>query len=156
MTNSFDTLETRSLEAPFTSEVGRPLTTNPDCVGILVGAEFVKGPLPPGNLVALDSVFGWILMGTINNTESFGEGTTFFDGTLGAAVEHLCILEELSDAKAACTPEENAFENISVETHVRLETGRYMNALPFKTTDPPMGESHDLTLCLLSLEHLFK
>ncbi|KAJ8898087.1 hypothetical protein PR048_003447 [Dryococelus australis] len=49
--------------------------SNPGCVDML---EY-NLKAPPGTPVALDSVFGWILMGRVNNAQSFGEAATFFE-----------------------------------------------------------------------------
>ncbi|KAJ8895803.1 hypothetical protein PR048_001141 [Dryococelus australis] len=118
---------------------------------------------PSGTPVALDSVFGWILMGRVNDAQPFKEVATFFvtsnpsDEALDAVVECLWKLEKLPDGKVACKPEENERETMLVETHVQLETGRHMDTLPFKTTDPNLGESHDLALRRFHLlERCFK
>ncbi|XP_071052628.1 uncharacterized protein [Onthophagus taurus] len=131
-------------------------TPEPDCnsmeVDLLLGAElvpqvFLSGRIQnkPNDPVALESIFGWILIGksSISSTTSTCLSTT--DAFLDESLPRFWELESIPRS-STLTLEENQCENHFKQNYVRTEAGRFIVSLPFKNQEPILGSSYQSTL----------
>lgn len=131
-----------------------PLFHTPQPVEMLLGADILSHILlgnvvtgSPGSPIAMNSVFGYLLLGKIafnSPTPSSVQAcfsSLFDDGDLKRFWE----LESVPEVKAL-TPEERLCESIFESSHYRDVTGRYTVALPRKPDASPLGESRDIAL----------
>lgn len=122
-------------------------------IDILFGADvfplLLCGDKREGGLnepVALSTIFGWILMGRIADTEE--RTTTALYTTLESidqSVQRFWELEEVPTADRK-TPADVKCEEIYTSTTSRQEDGRYIVHLPFITNPPKLGESRPIAL----------
>lgn len=111
-----------------------PLYHRPQPVDVLLGADilpyiFLDGRIT-GNIgepTAFNTVFGWILMGSINNHECVNIATfnVSISETLDATLKKFWELEELPCVRHF-SPDEEAAEEIYKNTTSRLKSGRFM------------------------------
>ncbi|CAH2109066.1 unnamed protein product [Euphydryas editha] len=112
---------------------------------------------PHGNLLAQNTLFGWILSGKIEQ-ESVKENIL----NLHVQVREDELLKkfweienEPNSIEKRLTEEEKLCEKLYEETTLRRKDGRFVVRLPFKTIDPQCqyGQSYDIAINkLLSLE----
>ncbi|CAH2090035.1 unnamed protein product [Euphydryas editha] len=141
-----------------------PEFSSPGKVDMLLGAD-VYGEIlqngvkksPHGNLLAQNTLFGWILSGKIEQ-ESVKENVLNLhvqireDELLKKFWE---IENEPNSIEKRLTEEEKLCEKLYEETTLRRKDGRFVVRLPFKTIDPQCqyGQSYDIAINkLLSLE----
>lgn len=141
-------------------------------IDVLLGADilpflFLDGRITEnaGEPTAINTVFGWILMGSINNYEPVSITTlnVSISDTLNVTLKKFWELEELSSVHHLSSYEEAA-EQIYKTTTSRLISGRFMVAIPFRTPSPLLGDSkssalrryHNLELRLSKNDDLHK
>ncbi|XP_047532738.1 uncharacterized protein LOC125067886 [Vanessa atalanta] len=153
-----DWLELKSLP------LADPEFSSPGKVDILLGAD-VYGEIlqngvkksPRGNLLAQNTLFGWVLSGKIEQ-ESVKENVL----NLHVQVKEDELLKkfweienEPNSIEKRLTEEEKLCEKLYEETTLRREDGKFVVKLPFKTNNPQCqyGQSCDIAINkLLSLE----
>ncbi|XP_076658249.1 uncharacterized protein LOC143362189 [Halictus rubicundus] len=141
-----------------------PMSSDP--IDLLIGAD-LYGQLLTGELrrrgddepIAQSTTLGWILSGPITPSSI----PTRIDVHHGAVFERLensirkfWEVEAITD-KPALSPDAELCEHHFQTTHSRSTTGRYIVRLPFKTTQPELGDSRSAaTRHLLQLENRFR
>ncbi|KAG8239766.1 hypothetical protein J437_LFUL019247 [Ladona fulva] len=129
----------------------------PDSVDLILGVDLCPKIFLGGgtviwfafkdcNLVLVDSIFGWILMGSIVDSSL---GVTPCESSL-CAVEEVPLVTQLkrfweleeSTVRVAPNPEEIRCEELFVKTHRRNASGTYIVSLPFRSELPSLGESY--------------
>lgn len=135
----------------------------PGPIDLLLGAEIFASLLQPGSVgggskqpSAINSVFGWILLGSVGCKEEESIQTFFVkeDDLLHEQVKCLWELESF-EATTRLTPDEERCEEIFVTQHSRNPSGRYIAPLPFKENnkDSSFPGSRDIALrCFHSIE----
>lgn len=123
----------------------------PSCIDVLLGAEIFPYILQDGRLlgnanepVALNSVFGWLLMGKYESSE-FSHATTLFS-THNEDIDNFAldkIIKKFWETEEppriqSISPEDTLCENIFLNTFNRSESGRYVVDLPFKDATEPI------------------
>lgn len=125
----------------------------PKEIDLLLGAElfptiFQNGILAgkEGEPVALNTIFGWVLMGKVHcasPNSSLVSFATSVDFSLESTLKNFWELEEVPTVKSLSS-EEIYCENVFAENHHRDTTGRYVVPLPFKELAPCFGDSYSL------------
>ncbi|XP_050305604.1 uncharacterized protein LOC126742841 [Anthonomus grandis grandis] len=143
-----------------------PQFDKPAPVELLLGAEIYAQVLKsgqiygdPGQPVALDTEFGWVLLGRIHQNSTFsmsspklGSYFTAFDNSLDVTLRKFWELESVPQRKFL-SPDEKRAEEIYQNTVSRDCTGRFTVALPFKQNSPIFGDTFSLAhCCFMSLE----
>ncbi|XP_070071097.1 uncharacterized protein [Drosophila takahashii] len=113
-------------------------------VDILLGSEHVWSVFTgrkkydnKGNLIAISSVFGWVITSLITSSPSNACAlTTTVD--IGATLQKFCELENVQSS-AKLEPEDDQVEKHFLATHSRDENGNYIVELPFNTENPEFG-----------------
>lgn len=128
----------------------------PGPIDILLGADVFSRILKDGRVTsnnnnhptAIETVFGFILMGSIENI-ACPQINSFFTSvecqTLDKTLKKFWEVEEIN-YKRLLSPEDELCENIFVKTHTRTETGRYMVNLPFNQLEPFFENSKEIAL----------
>uniref|UniRef100_A0A8D8SQJ6 Integrase catalytic domain-containing protein n=2 Tax=Cacopsylla melanoneura TaxID=428564 RepID=A0A8D8SQJ6_9HEMI len=133
-------------------------------IDFLLGADLyphilvTKGPtIIQGEPVAINTIFGWVLMGKVPVPSSSEIKTSLFVHTesadpLDALMKRFWEVEEVSTQKFE-NPEDKTCEEFYQDTTVREPNGRYCVSLPFKEEPPAVGSTRDIALRrFLSLE----
>ncbi|XP_074038689.1 uncharacterized protein [Leptinotarsa decemlineata] len=118
---------------------------------ILKGSSHVVNTDKP---VALDTIFGWIIMGKLGVSSSSPviSISTFIDSSLENSVKSLWELEQVP-AAPSFTKEDMEAEELYKSSVSRDSSGRFCVALPFKIVQPTFPNSRDIALKrFLSLE----
>nr|XP_037868121.1 uncharacterized protein LOC119628750 [Bombyx mori] len=125
----------------------------PQPVEMLLGADILSHVLlgntivgPPGTPIAMNSVFGYLLLGKLDLDSSVP--TSFqvcFSSFDNDNLQRFWELESIPE-KRSYTPDEELCESFFQKTHTRNADGRYMFALPFKPDAPSLGESRSIAL----------
>ncbi|XP_070075756.1 uncharacterized protein [Drosophila takahashii] len=113
-------------------------------VDILLGSEHVWSVFTgrkmydnKGNLIAISSVFGWVITSLITSSPSNAIAlTTTVD--IGATLQKFWELENVQSS-AKLEPEDDQVEKHFLATHSRDENGKYIVELPFNTENPEFG-----------------
>ncbi|XP_044250699.1 uncharacterized protein [Drosophila takahashii] len=113
-------------------------------VDILLGSEHVWSVFTgrkmydnKGNLIAISSVFGWVITSLITSSPSNACAlTTTVD--IGATLQKFWELENVQSS-AKLEPEDDQVEKHFLATHSRDENGKYIVELPFNTENPEFG-----------------
>jgi len=131
-----------------------PLYHRPQAVDLLLGADILpmlllngKATGKPGEPIAFETVFGWILMGPVDkNAQSTVTAMCLsVSETLDLSIRRFWELEELPVVRHL-SPDERAAEEIYKKTTTRLRTGRFMVSLPFRKASPLLGDSKSVAL----------
>ncbi|XP_071055150.1 uncharacterized protein [Onthophagus taurus] len=118
---------------------------------LLIGGRVMGGPDDP---VAIESVFGWILMGrsTSSSTNSLITCLSIDDVSFENTIQKFWELESLPTKTITCSEDQQCEDHFQ-KFCSRTETGRFMVSLPFKPHEPVLGESYQQALKrFLSLE----
>nr|XP_037877020.1 uncharacterized protein LOC119630728 [Bombyx mori] len=125
----------------------------PQPVEMLLGADILSHVLlgntivgPPGTPIAMNSVFGYLLLGKLDL--DFSVPTSFqvcFSSFDNDNLQRFWELESIPE-KRSYTPDEELCESFFQKTHTRNADGRYVVALPFKPDAPSLGESRSIAL----------
>ncbi|XP_062526540.1 uncharacterized protein LOC134199505 [Bombyx mori] len=128
----------------------------PQPVEMLLGADILSHVLlgntivgPPGTPIAMNSVFGYLLLGKLDLDSSVP--TSFqvcFSSFDNDNLQRFWELESIPE-KRSYTPDEELCESFFQKTHTRNADGRYVVALPFKPDAPSLGESRSIALARL-------
>lgn len=136
----------------------------PGPVDVLLGADVLgevlltnKRMLQPGGLVALDTKFGYVIMGPVLTVPQPPEEESCLVGTaLSEAVQKFWEIEEPPTASRMSSEQEEC-ELFYQNNTGRLRSGRFITRLPLLTHRPPLGESRALAeKRLLSMERRMK
>lgn len=97
-------------------------------------------PMVGGDPTALDTAFGWLIIGRVPTVNPQPNTVSLFAtcDPLDSLLRRFWEIEETS-AKPPIAPEDDFCEKHFVSTHARSATGRYQVGLPFKPDAPPMG-----------------
>lgn len=123
----------------------------PKEIELLLGADIFPLLLRNGRAhgkvnepTAIETVFGWVLMGKVQVTHPLCKINSFFL-SLDLTLKKFWELEEVPKVSPS-SPEDLLCEKIFAENHARDRTGRYSVALPFKGPEPLFGESRSIAL----------
>lgn len=152
-----------SCEIPYTgwSHIKNLTLADPDFhtpqpVEMLLGADVLPHILlhntitgVPGSPVAMNSIFGYLLMGKVefesSSPVSFPIQVCHSSVNDDFDLKRFWELESIPEQKSL-SPDELLCETVYETTHTRNESGRYVVALPFRPDAPPLGESRDIAL----------
>jgi hypothetical protein len=126
-----------------------PLYYRPQSIDLLLGADilpmlFLNGKAAGqlGEPIALETVFGWILMGPVENRCQSTVTAMFLSisESLDSSIRRFWELEEFPTVRHL-SPDERAAEEHYKITTTRLRSGRFMDSLPFRKASPLLGDS---------------
>ncbi|XP_029341258.1 uncharacterized protein LOC103311969 [Acyrthosiphon pisum] len=126
-----------------------PLYHRPQAVDLLLGADILpmlllngKATGKPGEPIAFETVFGWILMGPVDRNAQSNVTAMCLSvaETLDLSIRRFWELEELPIVRHL-SPDERAAEEIHKKTTTRLRTRRFMVSLAFRKASPLLGPS---------------
>ena len=160
---------------PLPDSVRRPLKglkladpewSKPGPIDLLIGADLYpyiytgrKIILAEDWPVALDSIYGWVLIGKFNHEETKGPITTLLSVSfqdIDTGLKKLWEIEEVP-RKISKKPDDVIAEKIYAEQHYRQPDGRYVVPLLMKETDIDLSDSYHLARSrLLKLEQRFE
>lgn len=129
-----------------------PLYHTPGEIDILLGADILPSLLLDGKIdgqngepMAIETVFGWILMGPvdISATANALSLCLSISEPLDETLKRFWEIEELTSVRHL-SPDDTIAENIYRTTTTRLSSGRFMVTIPFRTPRPILGESKSL------------
>ncbi|XP_071056921.1 uncharacterized protein [Onthophagus taurus] len=123
--------------------------SSPGPVDLLLGAELVPLILTGARKIgtqnepaALESIFGWLLIGKSNNSSvSTSNLTLFIEPTVDFCLQRFWELDQVKNAVAK-SPENVLCEKHFNSTYHRNTEGRFVLALPFKDEQPSLGQSY--------------
>ncbi|XP_046868707.1 uncharacterized protein LOC124461197 [Drosophila willistoni] len=115
-------------------------------IDVLLGGEHVWSTITgkklydnTGKLIAISSVFGWVIssitMPQANNAFAL---TSYID--VNASLQRFWELEDISST-TKLEPDDEQVEKHFLATHTRDEKGKYIVELPFKVTNPELGDT---------------
>ncbi|XP_071055068.1 uncharacterized protein [Onthophagus taurus] len=125
-------------------------------VDLLLGAELVPQILTSGRIrggpndpVAVESVFGWLLMGRSSLSSSTPTSTCLSTIASSCSLDHTIQkfweIESIP-VKSVFTLEEEACEKHFRDNYTRTTGGRFIVSLPFKSNKPTLGDSYQTAL----------
>ncbi|XP_071051317.1 uncharacterized protein [Onthophagus taurus] len=130
-------------------------------IDLLLGAELVPKILTGGRVlgessdpVAVDSVFGWIVMGRSSSSSGTSIATCLSttESSLDHSIQRFWELESIPK-EASLTTDEKQCERHFVENYKRTVSGRFVVSLPFKNDKQVLGHSYQIAVKrLTSLE----
>ncbi|XP_054708437.1 uncharacterized protein LOC129218237 [Uloborus diversus] len=107
--------------------------------------------VPGQSLVALESIFGWVILGKTESKSNSKSQTvisnhaSFEYNAIEYELDKFWKLEEISETNPY-TEEEAACENHFKQTFSRDSTGRFVVKLPFRETIDELGSSRDIAV----------
>lgn len=131
-----------------------PLYYSPGDVDILLGADILPSLLLEGKRsglcgepTALETVFGWVLMGPVDAQEPSHVNSLCLSVSeeLDDTLKRFWELEELPLVRHLSS-DEIAAEDFYRSTTTRLNSGRFVVRLPFRIPSPSFGDSKTLAL----------
>ncbi|XP_053597998.1 uncharacterized protein LOC128668657 [Microplitis demolitor] len=136
-------------------ELADPNYASPGRIDILVGADsygvIMKPGIrtgSPGQPIAIQTIFGWAVLGPINSTTLASpahQGLLVTNSQLHDLIARFWELEDVSSSgKESLSAEEAECEAHYMATHSRDISGRYIVRLPFKSNAPPLGHSKSI------------
>ncbi|XP_054717598.1 uncharacterized protein LOC129226994 [Uloborus diversus] len=100
--------------------------------------------IPGENLMAQETIFGWIILGKVGKTQSNSNRVyTHFTRCEEFEVQKLWELEEIPNKKIL-SPSEQACENHFHSTFTRNDEGRFIVRLPFHNDNLKLGSSREV------------
>eukprot|EP00102_Acyrthosiphon_pisum_P010971 XP_008179494.1 PREDICTED: uncharacterized protein LOC103308220 [Acyrthosiphon pisum] len=131
-----------------------PSYNTPGPIDLLIGADLLpsvfldgtrKGQV--GEPLAMNSVFGWVLMGPTEfyDRSSVATLSVNISEPIDSLIKKFWELEELPTA-CHLSPADVAAEKIYTSTTTRLSSGRFVVTLPFLKPRPLLGDSRTLAL----------
>ncbi|KAJ8947181.1 hypothetical protein NQ317_019605 [Molorchus minor] len=128
-----------------------PQCGDPGKIDILLGADIFGHVLKPGLITgeggepsAVNTVFGWVLMGKVDSSGGTSVSTFFtsIDVSLDQMVKQFWELEQVPKS-VSISSDDAMCEQMFQKTHSRDSDGRYVVCLPFCEDSPLLGESRD-------------
>ncbi|KAJ8914346.1 hypothetical protein NQ315_011334 [Exocentrus adspersus] len=147
-----------------------PQFYHPGAIDIILGADVFPNILLQGRIAGkagepttINTVFGRILMGTVQSNTYLNTNTTsLFAHTadtdlsfLDSSIKRFWELEEVPTYKSV-SPDDELCETIFKNTHFRTKTGRYVVELPFKLSEPQFDFDASRSLALRRFTSLEK
>ncbi|KAB0801397.1 hypothetical protein PPYR_05751 [Photinus pyralis] len=127
----------------------------PSSIDILIGAELTPYIFNKDRIfgtadqpVAIDSIFGWILQGSASVLRNSIDNATpfsfhvFAQISLNRTLQKFWEVEQVPKSTVILTPEEQLCETIFSNTVKREPSGRFIVSLPFKASQPVLGDSY--------------
>nr|XP_043068771.1 uncharacterized protein LOC122321876 [Drosophila bipectinata] len=115
-------------------------------IDILLGSDYVWSTLTGqkmhdnmGNLIAISSIFGWIIT-SVGVNPSPTTTTLFSTCNIDSTLQRFWEIEEVS-SYARKDPDEDTVDKHFLETHKRDNDGKYIVELPFKTANPKFADT---------------
>ncbi|XP_054721417.1 uncharacterized protein LOC129231194 [Uloborus diversus] len=123
----------------------------PSTIDVLLGADVLANimlsghiVIPGENLMAQETIFGWIILGKVGKTQSNSNRVyTHFTRCEEFEVQKLWELEEIPNKKIL-SPSEQACENHFHSTFTRNDEGRFIVRLPFHNDNLKLGSSREV------------
>ncbi|XP_031346907.1 uncharacterized protein LOC116173532 [Photinus pyralis] len=124
-------------------------------IDLLIGAEVFAHVLKEGRIIgkqgeptALNTVFGWVLLGKIHSSRETTKRVETYctyinEATLPETLHKFWEVGEIS-SKLPYSSEDAQCELIYRETVSRTREGRFMVTLPFKNSEPDLGNTFPL------------
>ena len=119
-------------------------------IDLLIGAELFTSLLlggkrdgGPGQPSAIETVFGWVLLGKLSTSHQ-NSFQTFFVNTdvpLDVSLTKFWEIEQVP-TKTYCSPEDAKCEEMFKNTTTRDSSGRFVVHLPFKHNFPDIGDTY--------------
>nr|XP_022908199.1 uncharacterized protein LOC111419605 [Onthophagus taurus] len=113
---------------------------------ILTGGRIRGGPNDP---VAVESIFGWLLMGRLSSSSSSSPTTCLSPISSSLSLDNtIQKFREIESIPVTSlnTSEEETCEKHFRETYQRMTNGRFVVSLPFKSSKPSLGDSYQTAL----------
>ncbi|XP_050437636.1 uncharacterized protein LOC126843885 [Adelges cooleyi] len=126
-----------------------PFYHRPQAVNLLLGADILpllllegKTSGHAGEPIAIETVFGWILMGPVDacDRSTVKSLCLSVSESLDSTIKQFWELEELPSVRHL-SPDDVAAETIYQNTTTRLDSGRFMVTIPFWKPVPLLGDS---------------
>lgn len=126
----------------------------PSSIDMLLGADVFSMILKDGRIVgnineptAINTIFGWILMGKVNNNPSLTINSflSVCDSPLDSTLKRFWELETIPDQNIT-SPDDLLCETIYKNSYSRNSAGRFTVSLPFRDTEPSFSDSRSLAL----------
>nr|XP_022903857.1 uncharacterized protein LOC111416133 [Onthophagus taurus] len=122
-----------------------PSQTSPNCIDLLLGAELVPhiftGERRIGDVdepAAIGSIFGWLLMGkTSENNNTTANISLLVEPSLDQYLQKFWELDQVKN-NITEAPEDIRCEEEFVNNYQRMDNGRFMVKLIFKTASPEL------------------
>ncbi|XP_034938542.1 uncharacterized protein [Chelonus insularis] len=116
-----------------------------DCYGLIVKAGIKQ--FPQSSLIAQDSIFGWMLIGSPQPTRCSSQRTHHAARVnsyqqVSDLLTKFWVQEEVPDTSASqLSPDDQSCEDHYVTTHSRDQDGRYIVRIPLKASPSFLGNS---------------
>ncbi|XP_034944944.1 uncharacterized protein [Chelonus insularis] len=116
-----------------------------DCYGLIVKAGIKQ--FPQSSLIAQDSIFGWMLIGSPHPTRCSSQRTHHAARVnsyqqVSDLLTKFWVQEEVPDTSASqLSPDDQSCEDHYVTTHSRDHDGRYIVRIPLKASPSLLGNS---------------
>lgn len=132
-----------------------PNFMHPQPIDLLIGAELFPFILLPGKQIgksgepsALNTVFGWVLMGKINcpinnQYSSMTSLCTTVESSIDHSIKRFWELEELPRSPVM-SPEDKICESVFANAYTRELSGRFSVSLPFVHSQPVFKGTYDI------------
>lgn len=138
-------------------QLADPTFNEPRKIDILIGAEHYfslllnerKIPGSIGYPIAMNTVFGWVLSGTVPSTEESNSSKIFSIVTkvdVDQSLKRFWEIEEIPQSDSIKFLEDKNCEKHFDETHYRNEEGRFVVKLPFIDGKKKIGETRAMAL----------
>lgn len=140
-------------------QLADPKFNEPGKIDILIGAEYYFSLLcdeqkqqgPNGYPIAIKTIFGWILSGTVPSMEESNSikrkiFSVVTEIDLDASLKRFWEIEEFPYVNSIKSLEDEKCEKYFEETHYRNEEGRFVVRLPFVENRKKLGESRAMAL----------
>ncbi|XP_017485587.1 PREDICTED: uncharacterized protein LOC108374125 [Rhagoletis zephyria] len=120
---------------------------------IILGADIFSECLlqdkivhPSGSPSAIQTIFGWVIVGNVANQRNLEIVPAHMTVDLGEQLQQFWKVEECNETMNHLTPEEEQAE-IHFQQHVQRDSsGRYIARFPFKSTVVNLGDSRQAAL----------
>ncbi|KAJ8914240.1 hypothetical protein NQ315_003605 [Exocentrus adspersus] len=127
----------------------------PSNIDVLLGAEIFSLALNSGRIVgnkdepiAVDTVFGWILMGNVSCHLSIAPVNSFCclsESSLNDSLKRLWEIEDIPREHSS-SPDDQRCEDLFSQTYVRNDSGCFTVSLPFRSEEPTFTDSRFIAL----------
>lgn len=145
-----------------------PSFTSPSEIDLLIGADcfwelITEGKIRiPGGPFMQNTQLGWIISGPLASPNTIQNSycnlvqtssSTSFTSSIDEQLKRFWELEEVPQPKNYYSQEERACEKLFIDTHKRLDNGRFSVRIPFSQDPKVLGNSYEIAKSrFLSLE----